>query len=184
MSSYFSCLKYINKFVVTVSILCMLSFSRFFVRVKIFCISAWFSFSYNSETNESKPHEFSVTIKDGHWKGQNVFPDTFLLNQRLSPAAPSVAVFAYGLLTETPRASSLLQISAEEACFLQKLCGIHKKRCFVGHPLQWNRMAFCCLVIECKSLEGWRKRERLWNSDWSSERVNFTVWKPDLRMDI
>lgn len=63
-------------------------------------------------------------------------PDTFLLNQQLSPAAPSVAVFAYGLLTETTRASTGLQISAEEACFLRKLCGIHKKRCFFGRPLQ------------------------------------------------
>lgn len=65
-----------------------------------------------------------------------LFPDTFLLNQRLSPAAPSVAVFAYELLTESPRARGLLQISAEEACFLRKLCGIHQERCFVGHPLQ------------------------------------------------
>lgn len=98
-----------------------------------------------------------------------LFPDTFLLNQRLCPAAPSVAVFAYELLTGTPHASGLLQISAEEACFLRKLCGIHKERCFVGHPLQWNRMAFCCPLIECRSLEGQRKRERerKWNSDWT-----------------
>lgn len=114
--------------------------------------SAWFSFSYNCETSESKPCKFSGSIRAGHCRRLDAvcFLICFCWVSESLLHIPQLS----GVCTELLTQALLLAFLHNRLRLLRKLWGREKSH-FVCCPVS-ETVPFCCLVIQ----ESWRSKKR------------------------